>query len=154
MDRMGRDQRGLTLIEVLIAIVVVSVLMTSASIGVITLMRTSSNTNFQARTDALLTGYGEVLKQLEYRPCATASEYEAAVDDYEDSLPAAERLEQGGASQASASIESVDAGSRCGDNVDAGTQVINISATLRGRQRTAQVVKRNPDAAPSGTAAR
>jgi prepilin-type N-terminal cleavage/methylation domain-containing protein len=143
-----RGQAGLTLIELLIAVVILAVLSVSGTLGLITLIRTSSQADLQSRTDALVTGFGELLKQLDYVPCADGPEYGNAFEDYEDALAPSEKLLQ--RPDASIEILAVDAGDRCDDGIDAGVQVIDVRARIGDLARTAQIVKRDPNASPDG----
>ena len=141
-------ESGFSLIEVLVALVVLGILSSAGTLGLMTLMRTSSQADLQSRADALLGGFGEALKQLDYVACATGGEYQQAFNASETASPNPERLIQ--RPDASVHVVSVNAGDRCDLGIDAGVQIINISATVDGRTRSAQVVKRNPTASPDG----
>ncbi len=146
-----RGQDGVTLVEMLVAIAILAILSVSATVGLTTLLTTSSRADLQSRTDAVVNGFGEVLKQIDYVGCATPSQYQQAFTHYEAALAPKERLLQ--RSDATVDITGLNAGTRCGENVDAGVQVINIRATVGSRSRAAQIVKRDPNASPNGPTA-
>ena len=141
-------QGGTTLVEVLVALTVLGILASSGTLGLMTLMRTSTQADLQSRTDALLSGFGEALKQLDYVPCASGVEYEQGFQAAETASPADERLIQ--RTDASVEVDSVNAGDRCDAGIDAGVQVINVSARVGDNTRSAQIVKRDPNASPDG----
>ena len=65
--QLGRhDQAGFTLIEVLLALVLTSVAITAIAAGMLTLMRSSTQTSAQQRLQGALTSYTESLKALPY----------------------------------------------------------------------------------------
>lgn len=145
------DQRGMTLVETMIALVVLSVLSASGIVGLLALLNMSASADVQSKTDALLSGASEALKQMDYRPCATPAGYQQAFVQYEAQVDPSARLRQD--SGASVTVTAVDAGPRCDTGVDAGVQIIELTATARGRSRTASLVKRDPNAAPDGPVA-
>ena len=106
----------MTLVEVLVALTVLGILASSGTLGLMTLMRTSTQADLQSRTDALLSGFGEALKQLDYVPCASGVEYEQGFQAAETASPADERLIQ--RTDASVEVDSVNAGDRCDEGID------------------------------------
>jgi len=48
----------------LVAIAILAILSVSATVGLTTLLTTSSRADLQSRTDAVVNGFGEVLKQI------------------------------------------------------------------------------------------
>jgi Tfp pilus assembly protein FimT len=90
----GEGQSGFGLLEALIGMVMVMLLIGAGATGLQTLRRTSSGANNAARLDALLVGTGEAIKRTEYKSCAEAADYDAAVKAFEDTRLPAERIQQ------------------------------------------------------------
>jgi PKD repeat protein len=135
-------QGGATLIEVLISVIIISLVVASATTGLIVLTRTTASANDSARANVLVTGFGEAIKRLPYVECTRgdlAGEYEAAFDDYQASLPTAQQL-----LKADETIEVTGVDAPCVP-VDPGVQTISFRVTSRTATTTAEVVKRNPD---------
>ena len=82
-----RSQQGFTLIEAIVATVVVSIVIATAITGLTTMSNASTHANGNARIDALLSGYGEGMSrhevisydqigQVEMRPHLVVFSYE------------------------------------------------------------------------------
>jgi prepilin-type N-terminal cleavage/methylation domain-containing protein len=142
--RTRRGQAGVTLMECLVAIVVLAIM-----IGGVTTMATLSGATGSAnqvqRVDSLLSSLGEAVKALPYKPCATKNDYQTAFNNTESSTVNALRLSQG--QNVTFTVVQVTLGPDCATGVDRGTQVLRLQVTLDGKQRTGDVVKRDPSAA-------
>jgi prepilin-type N-terminal cleavage/methylation domain-containing protein len=141
----GREtarQDGVTLIEILISVVIMSLLVGAATTGIFVLNRTTARANDAARANVLITGFGEALKRLPYVECTRGNleaEYQDEFEAYQASLPEAQRL-----LKANESVEVTDVDVPCVP-VDPGVQTISFEVSSRTATRTAQVVKRNPE---------
>ena len=153
-----RGQSGLTLIEVLISVALIGILIGALTSGVVTMARSSSSANSAAKANVTITSFAEALKQIGYRDCSNgdlAEIYLQAFHLYEDELPEAQRLVPAGSGRTSVEITGVDTMGGCvGGAADSGEQVIDIAATVNGKRRTGQVVKRNLGIAADGPVAR
>lgn len=132
----------MSLIEVLISVVVVSLAVAAAATGIITLTRSTISANDAARANVLVTGFGEALKRLPYVECTRPDledEYNIAFVDVQSSLPAGQRLLKANESAAVTDVEVTCA------PVDPGVQTISFEVSSQSRTVTAEIVKRNPD---------
>lgn len=139
------DQRGLTLIEVLVAVAVLMITATGLMVAIITSMRVSAEANLNARMNVLTTAYGEAIKNLPFEQCATTDQYNA---DFQgaDAWPAESaslQLEL----DAVLSVRSVVPATVADGCRTAGTQTVQISVESNGRERLATISKRDPKAA-------
>lgn len=153
--RHGR-QSGMTLIEVLISILVISLILGAATTGIIMLNRTTAAANSAARANVLATGMAEVLKSIEYVECTRGNledEYQALFNQYQQDVREQERLLK---PFESATVDEVavqglaEGQSGFCQPLDPGVQTISFTVTSavglpQERERTVQVVKRNPD---------
>lgn len=144
-----RGQSGFGLLEALIGMVMVMLLIGAGATGLQTLRRTSSGANNAARLDALLVGTGEAIKRTEYKSCAEAADYDAAVKAFEDTRLPAERIQQtASGGQPSLQVDGVVLAPGCTDTStrgDSGQQTVNFSASVGGSSRSASVVKLDPN---------
>lgn len=147
MDRRRRGQTGATLVEVVIAVAIVSMMVVSSGAALQVLTGSSSASNERARLDAIVTGVGNSLSQLPYVECETPAGYQASFGAYDQAQPAGNRvLEPNGTSTPTMEVLKVDSGTTCNQVAgDAGRQIIDYKVTRNGRVRTAQIVKINPD---------
>lgn len=83
-----RDQRGSSLIEVLIAVVLTGSVVLAIAGGLLTLVKTSADTSDSQRTQLLLNNFAESLQASDYVPCDTAAGMGPST--YMDALLAAE----------------------------------------------------------------
>lgn len=129
--------------EIIVAVMLVSMVVLGIAAGFLGLVRANRMTQEQQAVDHAVTNYSESLKSAEYLPCSPGPDpdYDASaglwvsergdlsvwVDDVEYWDPATS-----------------DYGDSCpGAGADAGTQRLTIRAEWRGRDRQAQIVKRN-----------
>lgn len=144
--RHGR-QSGMTLVEVLISILVISLILGAATTGIIMLNRTTAAANSAARANLLATGMAEVLKSIEYVECTRGNledEYQNLFNQYQQDLPVEKRLLKAYESAVVDDVEVV-----CSP-VDPGVQTISYQVTSaeglpQEKSRTAEIVKRNPE---------
>lgn len=154
----GADERGVSLLEVLVAIAVLSTALIAAMSGLFTTVRTSgANADRQARS-AALSSYGESLKGLAYTPCAdaTGAAYTSAYDTWTQRWTPA----TGGSAPPDAAalvlrVTKVEFWDRTSLSflptcpaTDGGAQRLTISVTWRGATMTSTLAKRNPTAVP------
>lgn len=134
-------QAGFSLLEIIIAVMLVSMVVLALATGFLTLIRTNRSTYEQQQVDHATTNYAESLKAVQYEPCQPGSgdpDYGASPDLWEPGAgisvavvdvrywnPAAGAYEPG-----------------CPPS-DGGTQLLTIRAEYRDRERQAQIVKRN-----------
>lgn len=78
--RQNLDERGVSLIEVLIALFLISVLVIALVNGLLTSTKATTVSNRSQRTGAALTSFGETLRQMDYKECADAAWYQADYD--------------------------------------------------------------------------
>lgn len=140
-------QRGMALIETLIAVVITGLIVGAVTQGILTSMRVSTENNSIQRAEVLLTSFGEVIKQLPYESCASPARYLEVFRDYEDDIDPAKRLER--PPIATVDITNVEC-ARTGSLGDRGFQEFAISATYGNVTRSGLVVKRDPNAIPQG----
>lgn len=135
------DQRGVALVEVLLAMAIMSILFVTLALGMVTSVRASSTVNDHQRAETVLSAYAEALKQLEYQPCATAEQYEDAYEEYDPAGPGP---------RATAEITGIDfGGAACsGTAPDGGTQTLNLRTEYKDIVAHGQITKRDPDAVP------
>lgn len=154
----GADERGVSLLEVLVAIAVLSTALIAAMSGLFTSVKTSvSNADRQQRS-AALSSYGESLKGLVYVPCSDAAgasytrDYAAWPDRWTPATGVTAPPDAASMVLAVTSVQYWNATTLSFDAtcppVDAGAQRLTISVTWRGATATSTLVKRNPTAAP------
>lgn len=140
------DQRGFTLYEVLVALMLVGLVVGALTAGVLSALRTSATANASARSSVLLTSFEETLIQLDYRPCTEGDLeglYEQDFEDADARLPPQRQILVDGR-DVQADIVSVDSGCSGGVTADDGEQELRIELTYQGRTRAGNVVKRDP----------
>ena len=154
----GADERGVSLLEVLVAIAVLSTALIAAMSGLFTSVKSSGANADRQQRSAAVSSYGESLKGLAYVPCsdATCARYTryynawpqrwtpatgpTAPPDAASMVLAVTRVQYW-----NSSTLTFDAA--C-PTVDGGAQRLTISVTWRGATATSTLVKRNPTAAP------
>ena len=148
-------ERGFTLLEVVVSMLIIGLLVGVLSSGLVTTMRVSSESNNLARANVLLTSFEETLQQIDYRPCTDGdlvSIYSQAFTEYEMGLPPGERVVSP-SNGVTATIVSVDTGGGCvGGAADSGEQTLEIQLTYRDVTRSGNMVKRS-DAPAAGPVA-
>jgi type II secretory pathway pseudopilin PulG len=133
-------QSGLTLIEILISVALVSLVVIGLAAAFLTLVRTNDATYRQQQVDHAVTSYAESLKAVQYQPCVPAGDD----PDYGDAPDL-------WAPPGDLQVEVVDVeywdpvGRDYDDDCvgDAGTQLVTVRAEWRDHDRQAQIVKRN-----------
>lgn len=156
-------QAGATLIEVLVTIVVLGIVVGGASIGVLTMIRTTNQANDAARANVLVRGFADIVKELPYQRCEqTAGDTAALAELYQDNFVANE-VALNDATPASdvrrslvphpenwndpderERVVATDVEVVCSP-ADQGVQTINYEVTSRSVTRKAQVTKLDPN---------
>jgi Tfp pilus assembly protein PilV len=154
--RRHRGQTGTSLVEVLVFVfVVVPVVLTGAA-GLLTAMRTSEQAEERQQMETALSSYGESLRVMPYRNCATAAAYSAEHAAWPGRwTPPATEVAPGGLSVVG--VEYWDQATRsfvstC--TADGGAQRLTLQVVPAGNPDgavTGLVVKRDPAGAPAGT---
>ena len=163
-DAEPASQGGFSLLEVLIALVIISTLVLALINGLLTTTQSDNASNENQRMNAALTSFGETLKDITYKDCADPAWYSGVYADTVASItdPDERRRIYGVAVMSNVSVVRVQyftgasfpidangnqdrTGGAFSDSciTDAGTQLLTYKVTYRGRSRTAQTVKRN-----------
>lgn len=149
--QLASAQRGTSLLEVLVGIVLVAIIVPALAAGTVTAARVGESNAGLVSASTAASGVAERVAQLPYLPCVTAgqlqSAYEAAPDRF---LPPGTdvtiaRVDQW--SRSSASFQST-----CevvgGAVVDGGLQRVTVRATVGDTSSSAQMVLRDPNGRP------
>lgn len=137
------DHRGVTLLEILVAVFVLGLLAVGIGAATISSNKAAAGANVIARRNALLTAFGESLKNLPYQKCATNGDYQSKFDTTEGALSDANQdLRQ--ALNATLTVTGATVSATC-PGLDTGTQTLDIAVTVSGETLTGQIVKRNPE---------
>lgn len=133
-------QGGFSLLEIVIAVALVSVSVLALATAFLTLVRTNAATGNQQTADHAAANYAESMKALSYQPCTTS-----ATPDYGDDPGA--WTPSSGVQVDVVDVEFWDPSTQdyvdsC-PGADSGTQRITVRAEWRDRERQAQIVKRN-----------
>lgn len=142
--RRQHSSAGFSLIETIVAVALIGTLLSAISLGIATSIRATSSANDRQRAQTLLASYVDAIKQLDYVLCATPASYESAFAQQQAARPQEERLLTTGTS---AQVVSVD-GACSSSHSDQGTQLLELRVAVRDSTAVAEVVKRDPDAAP------
>jgi prepilin-type N-terminal cleavage/methylation domain-containing protein len=142
------SQTGATLVEVLIAIALVGILVLALASGMLTLLKTSSETTKQQQIELALGSFTESLKSGPYTKCAAL----VAGSPYPNTtawVPPQQTM-----TAKLVKVEYWDTGSRsflaaCPETGDQGTQRLTVQVNFEGKCSSAQVVK--ADATPTTT---
>jgi len=142
--RARRGEAGVTLIEVLIAVVLIGLTVGGIVAATTTLSASSGSTNRLERADVLLTSFSEAVKNLPYVPCAEVADYQAAFDHAEANLSDADQrlLQVSGDDATVLSVDSCPAPPA--PAVDPGEQTIRLEVSASGTTRSGRIVKRDP----------
>ena len=147
--KIRRSQTGATLVEVLIALALVGILVLALASGMLTLIKTSTETTKQQQVELALGSFTESLKSGPYTKCAAlvaGSPYPNTTDwvppqsSMTASLVKIEYWDKSSTSFVAA----------CPASGDQGTQRLTVQVNLEDRSSTAQVVK--ADGTPGGGA--
>ena len=101
------QQAGVSLLEVLIAMVLIAMSVSVLAAGVMTITRAGAAANDSSRATMLLTSFGESLQQLAYQRCSNGDlvdVYTEAWEVHNQALPADERLLASGATDMAVAI--------------------------------------------------
>lgn len=159
--RRAGGQEGFTLLEVLIAMSLITILVMALINGLLTSAKSDNSSNEVQRMNAALNSFGEVLKDVGYENCADAEWYQAVYDDALAGVadPAERQRIFGIAAMSDVRVTAVEYwsgasfpegaarvagtyGDTCSD--DSGTQRLTFEVSYVGRTRSAQTVKRDP----------
>ncbi len=78
-----RDQRGVSLVEVLVVIAVLIPVVLAATLGLLTSARLATNTKASQELNAAAASFAESLKEIDYVDCAAADGYDGATGLWE-----------------------------------------------------------------------
>ena len=143
-----RSQTGATLVEVLIALALVGILVLALASGMLTLLKTSTETTKQQQVELALGSFTESLKSGPYTKCAAL----VAGSPYPNT--AAWVPPQSSMTASLVKIEYWDKSSTsfvaaCPASGDQGTQRLTVQVDFQDQSSTAQVVK--ADGTPGGS---
>lgn len=145
------NQRGDSLIEVLVVIFVMGLLFPAAAMGLMTVMKVSSETHVSQRLNAGAASYVETLKDTSYVDCAGVTSYSASADLWTPPPSNPMTVEITGVehwSQAKGEFVSEDDADDPCPETDQGSQRITVELSASDGEATMQVVKRDPHGAP------
>ncbi len=150
IGRRSRSDAGFSLVETLIAIVIVGTVLVSAGAAMVTVQRITDQNRVTSRVELALTSYGESMKALPFRRCATATDLAPA--DW-----VAPGFSPGDAPIATITAVTYWTGSAWGSAAQCATETVNpavknsaqqvvITVTWPGRNRTivGTIIKRDP----------
>jgi prepilin-type N-terminal cleavage/methylation domain-containing protein len=133
-------QGGFSLLEVIIAVALVSLTVLALATAFLTLVRANDATVSQQEADHAASNFAESLKAAAYQPCSATVTPDYATDPSLWSPPS-------GVQVSVVDVEYWDAatGAYVGSCpvADGGTQRLTLRAEYRDRERQAQIVKRN-----------
>ena len=138
------DQRGMGVLEVLIALLILGITVGGIATATLTAGGVGKDANKEARLNVLMTAFGEAIKALPYEMCALPTHYESEFRAAETQLPAhIRRLID--TEDATLEVRSVsDGGTQCTDGVgiDSGVQAIELRVVIDGEVLDRQITKR------------
>lgn len=142
--RRAAEQRGATLLEIVMVIAIAVPVILAAAAGLLTTMRLSSDTQQQQQAEAQATAFAESLKQIPYVPCAEVSDYASSGELWTPPPRVQVQIDDVAFwSQADRDYTSTS----CTDaDDDQGAQLITVRAVTPDRVAVLEVVKRDPDA--------
>lgn len=144
-------QRGDSLIEVLVVIFVMGLLFPAAAMGLLTVMKLSSQTHVSQRLNAGAASYVETLKDITYVDCAGPNDYKSSSELWTPPASNPMTVEITGVEHWNETKDDFFATSDADDpcpEVDQGSQRISVKLTASDGEATMQVVKRDPHGAP------
>jgi len=146
-----RGAAGTTLLEVLVAVALVSTVLLGVMAGMLTTVRASGSNSSGVASDAALVSVTERMKSLPYRPCG------GAAPDYEQQLNQP-RLHTAAGQEIEVRVEGVEQwqpapanryAPGCPAGGDRGTQLVRVLVTVGDSSSRGSVVVRNPTARPA-----
>lgn len=155
-----RTQTGASLIEVLIAIAVLTAVVVGVSSMSIVAMRSGSQDRQVARANALLSSFSESIKALPYLTCGTPDDYMEDFDKVDNDLslpdaggtptvdPSVRLRDASDVSLAILDVEDNAPGGFVCPNGDSGTQRVSLDVTVGDVKLQGVVVKRSPKPLP------
>lgn len=151
--RLAGQQAGVSMIEVLAAILIVSLAFGSVAFATFGALKGGATARQRSELNSLVTSFGESIKGLPYHVCATKGDYTGEFQNAEDALPSA-ALRLQGKLNATLTVQAVvdnDPGLGSCPGVDSGTQLVTLKAQAGKASQTITIVKRtpNPNAAPA-----
>jgi len=145
--RLAGEQAGVSLIEVLCAMVIVSLIFGAVAFATVGALKSGETARKRSELNSLVTSFGESIKGLPYHMCAVAGDYTAEFQDAEDALPSP-ALKLQGKLNATLSVVSVvdnDPGAGSCPGLDSGTQLVTLTAQAGSSSQTITIVKRTPN---------
>ncbi len=139
------DQRGVSLVEVLVVIAVIIPVILAATLGLLTSARLATSTKTSQELNAAAASFAESLKDVAYVDCASPSDYDGATGLWEppvDALMTVDLLDVTYWNPATSTYETI-----C-PSPDGGAQMITIELTVLEGDSQLSVVKRDPDGVP------
>lgn len=148
VPRRVREQRGATLLEIVVVIAIAVPVILAAAAGLLTTMRLSSDTQQQQQAEAQATAFAESLKQIPYVPCAGPSDYSSSSELW--APPAGVQVQIDDVAYWSQADRDYTSASCTDPDDDQGAQLITVRAVTPDRAARLEVVKRDPDAWADG----
>ncbi len=139
----------MTLIEVLVALAILGITVGAILSATLTTTGGSSVNSRISRMNALLSAFGESIKNLPYQTCALAGDYQLAFDQADNALGNDDQ-ELRKTLNATMTVDNIvyQGSSICSSGVgtDSGVQTVGLVVEVSGRTLRGQVTKRNPAA--------
>lgn len=141
----ARDQHGFSLVDVLAAIVFLTLTVGGVMAATFTASRIAVTGNTEGRMNNAVTAYAEALKAIPYINCATVASYEDAFNEVEDELGASDSQLLNSPYISFQILDVQPGAAQCHVDGDTGIQTITVRVQLKGRVLEREVVKRNLD---------
>ena len=140
------DERGVTLIECLVAVAILTTVVLGIAQATTTASNASTSVSRSQRLSVALTAYGEALKNLPYRPCPVLpTQYQADLTASQAALSADQQVDQVASATFHPALTVDSAVSSCDSGqTDSGTQLIGLTVTAGSMRRSGTIVKRDP----------
>lgn len=144
-----KSQNGFTFVEVLVAIVILSIVVVGLASATNQGTKLSTRAQLAQRASVVLDGFADSITSMQYIPCAAPDDYSSQFAQIENELPdEVQRLLQSG--NASVTVEAVHVHQDCTDYgdepADEAIQRIELSSTYSTVTRSTTVIKRGTDA--------